>query len=57
MEGFVEIYNMLGQKLTRVDVTEENTRINTQEFNKGIYILNAYNTSGKVVKSLKVIKN
>ena len=57
LEGYVEIYNMLGQKLTRVNLTDEVTTINTQEFNKGIYILKAYNIEGKELKSLKVIKN
>jgi hypothetical protein len=57
LEGYVEIYNMLGQKLTRVNLTEEITTVNTQEFNKGIYILKAYSTEGKELKSLKLIKN
>ena len=56
LDGNVVIYNALGQIVVNLPVRSAET-INTSELPKGAYILKAYNTSGELVKTVKLVKN
>jgi hypothetical protein len=57
LAGHIEVYTMLGQLLVTTTIEENTTSINTSEFVDGIYFIKAFSTSGKNVKTLKLIKN
>jgi hypothetical protein len=54
--GKVEIFNTLGQLVTVVTVKDEEV-ISTSDLAKGIYIIKAYDSNNKVIKTEKVIKH
>jgi hypothetical protein len=56
LDGFVKVYNALGQLVFGIKVYDTAT-INTSEFAKGVYILKAYTNQGTELKTTKLIKN
>ena len=54
--GNVEFFNLIGQMVVKVSVTETES-INTASLSKGVYIVKAINAEGIMVKTLRVIKN
>jgi len=54
--GSVKIFNTLGQ-LVATSAVNENETINTSGLAKGVYIVKAFDTEGKEVKTIRVIKN
>lgn len=56
VNGTVQIFNTLGQLVVSTSVSE-NEIINTSNLAKGIYIVKAYSSEGKEVKTIRVIKN
>jgi hypothetical protein len=56
LNGSVEIYNALGQMVSAA-VVSGSTSIKTTDLAKGIYVVKAYNSSGELVKTVKLLKN
>lgn len=56
LDGQVVIYNALGQVVISKEIRSSET-INTVDLPKGAYLVKAYNTSGELVKTVKLIKN
>lgn len=56
LNGTVEIYNALGQVILNTKINDTET-INTSDFQKGVYILKAYNDEGQELKTMKLLKN
>lgn len=54
--GNVDIYNVVGEKVLSV-LVENNQTISTNSLSNGIYILKAFDQSGKELKTMKLIKN
>ncbi|MCE3226274.1 MAG: Ig family protein [Bacteroidetes bacterium] len=54
--GIIKVYNALGQMVLSTSVNE-NQVINTSDFIKGIYIVKALDSTGKEVKTIRMIKN
>lgn len=50
----VEVFNMLGQKITAVSISSDNKSVDMSQLSKGAYIVKA--TSDNATKAIKVIK-
>lgn len=56
LEGTVIVYNAIGQQVAFEKVVNS-ISINTSEFPKGVYIVKAYNVSGELVTTSRLVKN
>jgi hypothetical protein len=56
VDGKVVIYNALGQVVLSTTVKFTDT-INTSDFAKGTYIVQAYASNGEIVKTVRLVKN
>jgi hypothetical protein len=56
LEGNVEVFNALGEVVLRSDVNGS-ISLKTTELTRGVYVVKAYNTSGELVKTIKLLKN
>ncbi|MCE3258431.1 MAG: Ig family protein [Bacteroidetes bacterium] len=54
--GNVQIFNTLGQMVISTSVNENET-INTSNLAKGVYIVKAFDSEGREVKTIRIIKN
>ncbi|MBA3664370.1 MAG: T9SS type A sorting domain-containing protein [Bacteroidetes bacterium] len=56
VNGSVQIFNTLGQ-LVATSAVNESESINTNNLAKGVYIVKAFDATGKEIKTIRVIKN
>jgi hypothetical protein len=49
----IQVFNFLGRKMFEANSISQNTRLNLTDFNRGVYIYQLRDRSGKVVESGK----